>query len=238
MVFIIVKQKSRNYLFVLSIALTFLVLALLTPVVFNFEEYFNIGNFRTDKDYRIDYSDGYGKVNMDMQLEHSRENRYSYYLSCSFSSDEAVEIVGMTHLNYTIRLEGFTISVRLYDYDPPTVQYTHEATALLDKNKAFTWSGYAEVKFISNSIVQNETIEFNLSITIPIGNQDYYNFDLISYVAFFSWFFAFLVVPLTLKFFIQPQFGISWDVETRKKQKKYFDYFKKSQEEEEEEETR
>ena len=233
MVFIIVKQKSRNYLFVLSIALTFLVLALLTPVVFNFEEYLNIGYFRTDKDYRIDYSDGYGEVNMDMQLEHSRNNRYSYYLSCSFSSGEAVEIVGMTHLNYTIRVEGFTISTGLYDYDPPTVQYTHEATALLDKNKAFTWSGYAEVKFISNSIVQNETIEFSLSIIIALGNQDYSNFDLISYVVFFSWILAFLVVPLTLKFFIQPQFGISWDAETRKKQKKYFDYFKKSQEEEE-----
>ena len=233
MVFIIVKQKSRNYLFVFSIALTFLVLALLTPVVFNFEEYFNIGYFRTDKDYRIDYSDGYGEFNMDMQLEFTSGDRFAYYLSCFFSSGEDVEIVGMTHLNYTVTAEGSTVSYRLSDYDPPLEQYSRASGVILEKGETIIWSGSVDVKFISNSIVQNETIEFILGITMLVGAQDYSNLDLISYVAFFSWFFAFIVVPLTLKFFIQPQFGISWDAETREKQKKYFDYFKKSQEEEE-----
>jgi len=233
MVFIIVKQKSRNYLFVFSIALTFLVLALLTPVVFNFEEYFNIGYFRTDKDYRIDYSDGYGEFNMDMQLEFTSGDRFAYYLSCFFSSGEDVEIVGMTHLNYTVTAEGSTVSYRLSDYDPPLEQYSRASGVFLEKGETIIWSGSVDVKFISNSIVQNETIEFILGITMIVGAQDYSNLDLISYVVFFSWIFAFLVIPLTLKFIIQPLFGISLDAETRKKQKKYFDYFKKFQEEEE-----
>jgi len=232
MVFKIVKQRSRKILFVFSIALTFLVLALVTPIIFNFEEYFSVGYFRTDKDYRTDYSDGYGEVHMDLQLELSRGDRYSYYLSCYFSSGEDVEIVGMTHLNYTVSAKGSIVSFRLIDYDPPIEQYTRESGVLLKKNEGIIWSGSAEVKFISNSLVQNETIDFDLRVTILMGSQDYYNLDLISYVVFFIWFFAFLVVPLTLHFIIKPQFGISLDAETRKKHKKYFDYFKKSQEEE------
>ena len=232
MVFKIVKQRSRKILFVFSIALTFLVLALVTPIVFNFEEYFSVGYFRTDKDYRTDYSDGYGEVHMDLQLELSRGDRYSYYLSCYFSSGEDVEIVGMTHLNYNVSAKGSIVSFRLIDYDPPIEQYTLESGVFLKKNEVIIWSGSAEVKFISNSLVQNETIDFDLRVTILMGSQDYYNLDLISYVVFFIWFFAFLVVPLTLHFIIKPQFGISLDDETKKRHKKYFDYFKKSQEEE------
>ncbi len=232
MVFKIVKQRSRKILFVFSIALTFLVLALVTPIVFNFEEYFSVGYFRTDKDYRTDYSDGYGEVHMDLQLELSRGDRYSYYLSCYFSSGEDVEIVGMTHLNYTVSAGGLVVSYRLIDYDPPIEQYTLESGVFLKKNEVIIWSGSAEVKFISNSLVQNETIDFDLRVTILMGSQDYYNLDLISYVVFFSWFFAFLVVPLTLNYIIKPQFGIRLDEETEKKHKKYFEYFKKSQEEE------
>ena len=114
---------------------------------------------------------------------------------------------------------------------PPIAQLTRASAAQLGKNEAFIWSGSAEVKFISNSIVQNETIEFLLGITILMGNQDYYNLDLTSYTVFFLWIFAFLVIPLTLKFIIQPHFGAPFDAEEMKKQKKYFDYLKKSQEE-------
>ena len=232
MVFKIVKQITRKYLFVISIVLTFLVLALLTPLALDFEEYLNVGYYRTDKDYRTDYSDGYGEMNMDLQLELSRQSRYSYYLSCSFSSSGDVEIVGITHMNYTVSAGGLAVSYRVDDWDPPIAQLTRSSAALLEKNEVIIWSGSAEVKFISNSLVQNETIDFDLRVTILMGFQDYSNLDLISYVVFFLWFFAFLVVPLTLHFIIKPQFGISLDDETKKRHKKYFDYFKKSQEEE------
>lgn len=231
MVFKITKQRLRNYLFIFSIVLTLFLLALATPAVFHFDDYFSIGYFRTDKDYRIDYSDGYGEVNMDFQLEHSREYRYSYYLSCYFSTGEDVEIVGITGFNFTISVMGSIVSHRVINFDPPIEQYTRAATVIVKKNDPIIWSGSAEVKFISNSIVQNETIEFLLGITILVGDQDYYNLDLTSYTVFFLWIFAFLVIPLTLNTIIQPHFGIPLDDETRKKQKKYFDFFKKNQEE-------
>jgi len=227
----LMRQKSRNCFFIFSIVLTLFLLMLATPAVFNYEEYFKIGYFRFDKDYRIDYSDGYGEVNMDFQLEHSREDRYSYYLSCYFSTGEDVEIVGITGLNFTISVMGSIVSHRVINFDPPIEQYTRAATVLVKKSDPIIWSGSAEVKFISNSIVQNETIEFLLGITILMGNQDYSYVSLTSYIVFFFWIFAFLVIPLTLKFIIQPHFGAPFDAEEMKKQKEYFDYFKKSQEE-------
>ena len=231
MVFKIYHIRFRNYAFLTSVALSFLLLLLATPAVFNFEEFFGIGYYRTDKDYRTTYSDGYGEVNMDLQLERSREYRYSYYLSCYFSSGEDVEIVGMTHINYTISVKGSTVSVRLEDWDPAIEQYTREATVLLKYNEPIVWSGSAEIQFISNSIVQNETIEFILGITIPLSSEDYYNLDLTSYVGFFLWVMAFIVVPVTLNFIFQPNFGVPLDEEARKKHKKYFDFFRKKQEE-------
>ena len=93
-----IRLRLRNYAFLSSLVLSYLLLFLATPAILNFDEFFGIGYFRTDKDYRTTYSDGYGEVNMDLQLERSREYRYSYYLSCYFSSGEDVVIIGMTHL--------------------------------------------------------------------------------------------------------------------------------------------
>ena len=173
---------------------------------------------------------------MDLQIEltsASTRNRYSYYLACYLSSGESVEVVGISHLNYSVTVLGNLISFRVLDYDPPIAQYTRSSGTVLQKTNNIAWSGSIDVKFNSMGIVQNETIEFILGITMVVSAQDYSNLDLISYVVFFSWIFAFLVIPLILKFIIQPLFGISSDAETRKKQKNYFDYLeKKSQEEE------
>ena len=216
----------------ISIVLTFLFLALVTPMVFNFEEYFGVGYYSADNDYRTTYSDGYGEVNVGLQAELSGRDTYSYYISCQLSSSGNVEIVGMTHFNYTVNAAGGIASYRIYDWDPPMEQYTRGSRVFLKYNEYLIWSGSTEVKFISNSIVQNETIDFSVAILIYLNNQDYSNMDLVSYVVFFSWFFGFLVLPLTLKYIIQPQFGVSMDDETRKKQKKYFDFFKESKGEE------
>ena len=102
MVFKIIRQKLYNYLFFFSVVLSLFLLALCAPIVFNFEDTFDVGYYRTDKDYRTTYSDGYGEFNMDMQLERFRDNRYSYTISSHFSSGNDVEIIGLKHINYTI----------------------------------------------------------------------------------------------------------------------------------------
>jgi len=216
-------------LFIFSIVLSLLFLASVWEIVFKFEEKFNVGYFRTDKDYRTTYSDGYGELNMDLQLSRIRDDRYSYYLSCHFSLGNDVEIIGLKHINYTVNVRGSILSSPVLDWDPPTEQFSSGSSLIMNKGERLTWSGSAEVQFISNSIVQNETIEFILRLTLTLGSQDYYNIGLIAYVVLFFWIMAFPVVPIVLKAIIQPQFNVPLDEESIKRHKKYLDYFKQTE---------
>ena len=206
-------------------------LILVTPIVFNFDEYLSIGDLRTDKNYRSDFSIGYGELNMDMHVLLIGIDRYSYAVSAHLSSGSDVEIVGITYFNYTITAEGSPLSSQINNWDPPRQQFTFGSTVQLTKNEIIIWSGSAEVSFISDSTVQNETFYFNFGITIPMDSEDYYKMDLVEYVVFFAWIMAFPLIPLILKFVIQPQFGVPLDDETKKKRKSYFDFFKKAHEE-------
>ncbi len=221
----------RNYSFVFSTVLAIFLLALATPAVFNFDEVFGIGHVRTAKEYTADYSDGYGELNMDMSLDNTQPDRYSYRLTAHLSTGGAVEIVGITFLNYTVIAKGSLIATNIVYWSPPREQFSYGSSVLLKKDERITWSGSAEVKFISNSIVQNETFDFTLEIIIPMSSQDLYNMDLIEYVILFIWLMAFPVVPIILNFTIKPQFNVPLDEETKKKQKKYYDFFKKTEEE-------
>ena len=231
MVFKINRLRIRNYSFVFSTILTIFLLALATPAVFYFDEVFGIGHISTTRGYSVDYSDGYGKLNMDMRLQNTLPDRYSYYLTAHLSAGSDVEIVGITFLNYTVSAEGSPIRSNVHNWSLPREQFTYDSSVLLNKDERITWSGSAEVHFISNNIVQNETLDFSLGITIPMSSQDYHNMNLVEYVILFLWIIAFPVIPIILNSIIQPQFGVSLDEESRKKQKKYYDFFKKTEEE-------
>ncbi|MHA1460241.1 MAG: hypothetical protein ACTSO8_02070 [Promethearchaeota archaeon] len=197
------------------------------PIVFNFEETFEVGYYRTDSDYRTTYSDGYGEFNMDMQLQRYRDDRYSYRISGHFSSGNDVEIIGLKHINFTVSAAGSILISPTIDWDPPTEQFTGGSTIEMQKDERLTWSGSAEVQFISNSIVQNETVDFILRLTVTMGFEDYYNVILISYVVFFFWFMAFPLIPIILKAIFQPQFSAPLDEESIERHKEYLDYFNK-----------
>ncbi|MHA1507459.1 MAG: hypothetical protein ACTSO6_02010 [Promethearchaeota archaeon] len=231
MVFKIYRSRLRKYSFVLSTVVALFLLASATPVVFNFDEVFGIGYFSIAKDYTVEYSDGYGELNMDMSLDNTLPDRYSYRLTAHLSKGSDVEIVGITFFNYTVSAKGSPIGTSVVSWSPPREQFSYGSSVLLLKDERITWSGSANVSFISNGFVQNETFDFNLGITIPMSTQDLYNMNLIEYVILFLWFMAFPVVPVILSFIIKPQFGVPLDDETQKKQKKYYDFFKKSEEE-------
>ena len=101
----------------------------------------------------------------------------------------------------------------------------------LIKNDIISWTGIVEVQYISNSINQTETHNFVLRIIVPMGSQDHFNLQILSNFVFFFWILAFPVFPILLNYFIKPSFGVPFDEETRKKQKKYYDFFRKTKEE-------
>ncbi len=222
-------QKLRNYLFILSIVGILFFLASVTPIVFNFEESLNVGYFNTHKDYRTTYSDGYGELNMDLDIERYRDDRYTYRISCYFTSGSSVEIVGLKFLNYSVDLMGSLLTSQTLDIDPPIEQFARYSSARLNQGQTMVWSGQAEVQYISNAIVQNETILFSLSVVMSWSNEDYYNIQLTAYVVLFLWIMAFPLGPILLKAIFQPNFRGPMDEETRKKHKKYLDYFRKTE---------
>lgn len=231
MVFKINRIRFRNYSFVFSVVLAVFILVLATPAVFNFDEVFGIGHVNTEKSYSAEYSDGNGKLNMGMRLENTLTDRYSYYLTAHLSTGSDVEIVGITFFNYTVNAKGSPIQSRILYWSPPREQFAYSSSVRLKKDERITWSGAANVSFISNSIIQNETFDFILGITIPMSTQDLYNMNLVEYVILFLWFMAFPVIPIVLSLIIQPQFHVPLDEESKKKQKKYYDFFRKTEEE-------
>lgn len=222
-------QKLRNYFFIISIVGVLFFLAYVTPVVFNFEESLNVGYFNTHKDYRTTYSDGYGELNMDITLNRERDDRYDYRISCYFTSGSSVEVVGLKYLNYTVNLAGSLLTAQTLDLDPPIEQFSRSSSARLNQDQTMVWIGQAEVQYISNTIMQNETIEFILRVQMSWSAEDYYNIQLAAYVVLFLWIMAFPLGPILLKAIFQPNFRGPLDEETRRKHKKYLDYFRRTE---------
>ena len=168
---------------------------------------------------------------MDMTLDNTLPDRYSYRLTAHLSTGSAVEIVGMTFFNYTVIAKGSPIQSSVLYWSSPREQFAYSSSVRLKKDESIIWSGSVNVSFISNTFVQNETFDFILGITIPLSTQDLYSMDLVEYVILFLWLMAFPVLPIILGYIIQPQFGVPLDDDKKKKQKKYYDFFKKTEEE-------
>lgn len=229
MVFKITRHRLRKYLFVLSVILSILFLVLVAPIALNVVEAFSFRYAESIEHYRTDYSDGYGELIIEFNIDNYNEERYYWTISCHFTSSGAVEIVGIKQLNYTVDIEGILINENTYDWDPPHEQFLLEPTTLvrLTKNDIISLTGIVEVQYISNSIIQNETHNYVLRILVPMGSQDSFNLQIVSNFVFFFWILAFPVFPILLNYFIKPSFGVSLDEdETRKLQKKYFDFIR------------
>ncbi|MCK4287161.1 MAG: hypothetical protein KAX18_13210 [Candidatus Lokiarchaeota archaeon] len=206
-------------------------MVLVSPIALNFVEAISFRDAESLENYRTYYSDGYGELNMELRLEGFAEERYYYSISCRLTSGSGVEIVGIILLNTSVDARGLILKADVFNWDPPHEQYSYDATVRLTKNDVISWSGSAEVQYISNSFTRNETYNYILRIMVPMGSQDYFNLAIISNFVFFSWLLAFPVIPIVLNSIIKPSFGVPFDEEARKKQKKYFDFFRKKQEE-------
>lgn len=231
MVFKITRHRLRNNFFILCVISSIFFLVLVSPIALNFVEAISFKDAKSIENYRTYYSDGYGELNMELRLESFAEERYYYYISCHLTSSSGVEIVGIKYLNSNVDVRGSIIKADVMNMDPPHEQYSYEATVRLTKNDIISWSGSAEVQYISNSIIRNETYNYILRIMVPMGSQDYFNLAIISNFIFFSWILAFPVIPIVLNSIIKPSFGVPFDEEARKKQKKYFDFFRKTKKE-------
>ena len=145
MVFKIYHIRLRNYIFLASVALSLVLLVTLTPVIFKFDQTLGIGYYSVDKDYRINYGDGYGELNMDMELERIRPEWYSYYLSCHLSSSDNVEILGISLFNTSIYVDGSILISNKFNWETPRDSYSSSSSVKLMHQGVFTWNGTAKI---------------------------------------------------------------------------------------------
>jgi hypothetical protein len=233
MVFKLPKIRLRNNIFVLFTLIALLFLVLISPLTTNFVEAFSFRYAEYGENHRTDYSDGFGELNMEFEIESFTEERYYWTISCHFTSSGAVEIVGIRQLNFTVDVGGYIINSNTHDWDPPHEQFSFRSAALvrLTKNDIISWTGIVEVQYISNSIIQTETHNFVLRIVVPMGSQDYFNLSIISNFVFFGWLLAFPVSPILLNSLIKPSFSAPLDDEIKKKEGKYFEFFRRTKDE-------
>ena len=158
---------------------------LATPVIFNFDQSLGIGYYSVDKDYRINYGSGYGELNMELRLDQSIPNWYSFYLSCHLSSSDNVGIIGISFFNTSVTAAGSIKFANTFNWEPSRASYSYSGSAKLNQYEGITWNGEAMVHFIVDDIVQNETISYNVSFVIPMSVLDFYHMDLLSYVLLF-----------------------------------------------------
>ena len=163
---------------------------------------------------------------MELRLDQTIPNWYSYYLSCHLSSSDNIEIIGISLFNISISAAGSKVLDNTFNWEPARASYSYSASAKLGQYEGITWKGDAIVHFIVNDIVQNETISYNLSFVIPMSTLDFYHMDLLSYVLLFFWIISFVLIPLILKALFQPQFGLHLDEDVKEKRKEYFDFLK------------
>jgi hypothetical protein len=222
-------------LFVLFSLLSVLILLLISPVASNLVEALSFRHGDSTMNYRTDYSDGYGELILKFEInsQSQEEERYYWKISCNFRSGGAVEIVGISELNFTIDVDGLTIFSNSINWTPPNEQYSLNPVTLirLTKNNIISWTGNIEVQYISNSILQTVSREFTLRITVPMGSEDYFNLQIISNFVFFLWLLGFPGSPIILKFLIKPGFSVPLDDDRGEKEGKYFEFFKKGKEE-------
>ncbi|NHJ21227.1 MAG: hypothetical protein EAX91_09805 [Candidatus Lokiarchaeota archaeon] len=235
MVLKLLSIRSRNNLFVLFSLLAVLVLILISPVASNLVQALGFRHGESTINYRTDYSDGYGDVIMKFEINSNpqAEERYYWKISCNFRSGGAVEIVGISQLNFTIDVNGLAIYSNFLNWTPPHEQYSLNPVSLvrLTKNNVISWTGNINVQYISNSILQTESHEFTLRIVVPMGSEDYYNLQILSNFVFFFWLLAFPGSPIIIKFIIKPGFSVPLDDDRKEAERKYFDFFKKGKKE-------
>jgi hypothetical protein len=237
MVFKITGHRLRNNSFILLSLVSILLLILVSPIATNFAESVAFKFARDLKKYKTDYSDGYGELNMDLQVEgYSQcveicQLRYWYRLKSYFTSGGDVEVIGMKTLNFTIDITGLIIRSDEFVWDPPHENYSTYSVVAFTKHDVISWAGIVEVQYISNGIIQNETLNFDLKIVIPMDEEDLYNLNILGNLVFFSWLLAFPIVPIFLKYLIKPRFMVPSDDESSKKERKYFEFFRKTRKE-------
>lgn len=181
MIKILTKQRKRK----LSLILIALFIALGVNLYFfvNLFNIFDVTHYRTNDDFTIDYNQGFGGINVDFRITHDRFAQFDSILIFQTISSEDVEEIGITEVSFDVYRDERLIWYNDLDFTDP-VKYDYDSFVIvgIHLHDNISCRGAIKAKFNVEGIVQNETINFILSIIMPVNPleiRDVYFWNLI-----------------------------------------------------------
>jgi hypothetical protein len=190
--------------------------------------------FDTHKDYTIDYSQGSGRIYIDFQIKYDSENSFLSKIVFQTTSTGDVEEIGISYFSFNVFVDVNFRSTEQENFIDPVTTYDYLfSISGIYKNNIILCEGYFDVKFNVNDVVQNETINFNLSIKMPIEpNQIFFESDLpaiwIEMILFISLAVIAIFISKTIK---KLRYEIIYPEKHKKRDDEFWDYIRKKAEE-------
>ncbi|MEE9376846.1 MAG: hypothetical protein V3V33_02285 [Candidatus Lokiarchaeia archaeon] len=169
--------------------MSLVLIALLVALVFNLFFFinlfriFDVTRYRTKDDFTISYNQEFGGIEVDFRMTHSRFAQFDSILIFKTISSEDIEEIGITEVSYDIYTDDQLIWYNDLNFNEP-VKYDYDSFILngIHQHDNISCVGAINAKFNVEGIVQNETINFVLSIIMPVNPleiRDVYFWNLI-----------------------------------------------------------
>lgn len=172
------KSKFSLILITLFIALGFIVFFLV-----NLSSFFDVSNYWKINDYTIDYAQGYGGIKVDFRISYRNEASFDSNFIFQTISSENVEQIGITNVYYDVYRDTQLIWDNILVFIEP-IRYGIDSFIIsgVSLHDNISCIGSIEAQFEVEGIVQNEKIEFILSIIMPVNPYEIRNTHLINLI--------------------------------------------------------
>jgi len=202
-----------------------LMLITLTPILFNFRDFFGIGVYNIEDDYFNSYSDGTAGFNLHLNLNLEIDNRFIINNFIEPISTGYLVNNGLLSINILYLIDNEYAFGRSVQFDTPRSTYSPYRFYLnLLKHENFTCYGTIEISLETEGIPINDNISFQLTFIVPLGREDYMNIDLMIYVLLPIHFLFYIIIPVILIWIFKPLLGFRYSKEDIKRDDKFFNY--------------
>ncbi|MFX0040935.1 MAG: hypothetical protein ACFFCY_16620 [Promethearchaeota archaeon] len=165
-----ILTKARKRKFSLIIITLFIAIGLVFYLFLNLFSIFDVSNYRNFDDFTIDYSQGFGGINVDFRMSYRNEASFGSRLIFQTISSEEIEEIGITKVSYDVyKDELLAFDNELVFSVPVTEGYDIFIITAVALNNNISCIGAIDAEFDVEGIIQYETINFVLNIIMPIN---------------------------------------------------------------------
>ena len=215
-----------------------LILIIIGPFLFNIKELLHIGHYEVEKSKRVDHTDGYSLIRQKLSIDYQNNKYHFYKIEFSLNSYGNVEDIGFSHINYLIYVNDNIKEVHKKNFGEPSIYYSSGYLIYLEKDDEFICIANLTFLFFIDSNIYNETIDFQIRLTIPYGPTHIAEIDFGLVLLNIFYVISYILIPVLLYIIIKPDLRIIYNEESRKQDARYWRYLedrlKKQREEEKE----